>query len=89
MWLNLLFWIFIRLFKCQPRWEIIFILFTQRLQLDLEPVFLIIRLDKFESKKLACRRRESNLSKNIFLSKLFDIIYRTEQGKEKSERRLL
>ena len=53
MWLNLLFWIFIRLFKCQPRWEIIFILFTQRLQLDLETVFLIIRLDKFESKKLA------------------------------------
>ena len=38
---------------------------------------------------MTCRRRESNLSKNIFLSKLFDIIYRTEQGKEKSERRLL
>lgn len=38
---------------------------------------------------MTCRRRESNLSKNIFLSQLFDIIYRTEQGKEKSERRLL
>ena len=43
-----------------------FILFTQRLQLDLETVFLIIRLDKFES----CRRIFFSLNCLILFTEL-------------------
>ena len=59
--------------------------------LTLQLFFLIIRLDKFESKKLAWLVGDERVTcrRIFFLSQLFDIIYRTEQGKEKSERRLL
>ena len=39
MWLNLLFWIFIRLFKCQPRWEIILFCLLKGYNLTLKLFF--------------------------------------------------